>query len=99
MGPRQRLPCPLVRFTSSRKMKRLPTASRDGFEVPRTDRRTFVATATGAGLSAILAGRSRLDAAQTGAAEKVAASGSDVGSLFPFIQSQAVKGEFPLSFL
>ena len=24
---------------------------------------------------------------------------SDVGSLFPFIQSQAVKGEFPLSFL
>jgi dienelactone hydrolase len=26
-------------------------------------------------------------------------SGSDVGSLFPFIQSQAVKGEFPLSFL
>ena len=26
-------------------------------------------------------------------------TGSDVGSLFPFIQSQAVKGEFPLSFL
>jgi dienelactone hydrolase len=27
------------------------------------------------------------------------ATGSDVGSLYPFIQSQAVKGEFPLSFL
>ena len=26
-------------------------------------------------------------------------TGSDVGSLFPFIESQAVKGEFPLSFL
>ncbi len=26
-------------------------------------------------------------------------TGSDVGSLFPFIQSQAVEGEFPLSFL
>lgn len=27
------------------------------------------------------------------------ATGSDVGSLFPFIDSQAVKGEFPLSYL
>src|SRR5438067_3969974 len=27
------------------------------------------------------------------------ATGSDVGSLFPFIQSQAVKADFPLSFL
>ena len=27
------------------------------------------------------------------------ATGSDVGSLYPFIQSQAVKGEFPLSYL
>src|SRR5438094_8146323 len=27
------------------------------------------------------------------------ATGSDVGSLFPFIRSQAVRGEFPLSFL
>ncbi len=26
-------------------------------------------------------------------------SGSDVGSLFPFIRSQAIQGEFPLSFL
>jgi dienelactone hydrolase len=29
----------------------------------------------------------------------VAPTGSDVGSLFPFIESQAVRGEFPLSFL
>lgn len=29
----------------------------------------------------------------------MAAKGPDVGSLYPFIQSQAVKGEFPLSFL
>jgi dienelactone hydrolase len=28
-----------------------------------------------------------------------APNGSDVGSLFPFIESQAVRGEFPLSFL
>ena len=36
------------------------------------------------------------------AADQVAVpkpAGSDVGSLWPFIQSQAVKGEFPLSFL
>ena len=26
-------------------------------------------------------------------------TGSDIGSLYPFIQSQAVHGEFPLSFL
>ena len=28
-----------------------------------------------------------------------APTGSDIGSLFPFVQSQAAKGEFPLSFL
>ena len=37
------------------------------------------------------------EAEQVVAAPK--STGSDVGSLFPFIQSQAVKGEFPLSFL
>ena len=35
-------------------------------------------------------------AAQLSSPEK---TGSDVGSLFPFVQSQAVRGEFPLSFL
>jgi dienelactone hydrolase len=33
------------------------------------------------------------------AAPLTPATGSDVGSLFPFIQSQAIRGEFPLSFL
>ena len=38
--------------------------------------------------------------AQTGEPGPPAAvTGSDVGSLYPFIESQAVKGEFPLSFL
>jgi dienelactone hydrolase len=35
-------------------------------------------------------------AAQISSQEK---TGSDIGSLFPFVQSQAVRGEFPLSFL
>jgi dienelactone hydrolase len=35
----------------------------------------------------------------TTAVPDVAPTGSDVGSLYPFIQSQAVKGEFPLSYL
>jgi dienelactone hydrolase len=38
--------------------------------------------------------------AQAGEPEmSTAPTGSDVGSLYPFIESQAVKGEFPLSFL
>jgi len=65
-----------------------------------TDRRTFFVQAAGAGLSALLAGRfeSRA-AAEASAVASPAATGSDVGSLFPFIQSQAVHGEFPLSYL
>lgn len=38
-------------------------------------------------------------AESVGAEPALTPTGSDVGSLFPFIQSQAVKGEFPLSFL
>ena len=38
-------------------------------------------------------------AARAAATGSVGATGSDVGSLFPFIESQAVKGEFPLSYL
>ena len=35
-----------------------------------------------------------------GASDQAApATGSDVGSLYPFIRSQAIQGEFPLSFL
>lgn len=37
--------------------------------------------------------------AEAAAPPPPAVTGSDVGSLFPFIQSQAMKGEFPLSFL
>src|SRR5262245_7121307 len=66
-----------------------------------TNRRTFLAKAAGAGVSALMAGRFKLDAAESGAGAPATASatGSDVGTLFPFIQRQAVKGEFPLSFL
>src|SRR5262245_12692342 len=64
-----------------------------------SDRRTFLRTAAAAGLASLLSGRLTLDAADAGAVATSAPTGSDVGSLFPFIQSQAVKGEFPLSFL
>src|SRR5262245_61388359 len=62
-------------------------------------RRTFLTQAAGAGLTALLAGQFRLAAAEASASGVATATASDVGSLFPFIQSQAVKGEFPLSFL
>jgi dienelactone hydrolase len=54
---------------------------------------------------ALAADRSTPSAGTEAAAASVAptgpaaATGSDVGSLFPFIESQAVKGEFPLSYL
>lgn len=69
------------------------------------NRRRFLHATGAAGLGGLLT-RPRLTGAaaesttplvrSTAVAE---ATGSDVGSLFPFIQSQAVKGEFPLSFL
>lgn len=68
-------------------------------------RRSFLQN-TIAGLgSSMLAGRA-LSAAETttwdpldAEASEPPTTGSDVGSLFPFIQSQAVHGEFPLSYL
>ena len=39
------------------------------------------------------------EAVSAGANLSSGATGSDVGSLYPFIQSQTVKGEFPLSYL
>ena len=64
------------------------------------NRRDFLQTTAVAGLSSMFAGQFNTLAAE---ADPVATApkptGSDVGSLFPFIQSQAVKGEFPLSFL
>lgn len=66
----------------------------------RVNRRNFLQTTATAGLSSMFAGQFNPLAGevnQATAAPKL--TGSDVGSLFPFIQSQAVKGEFPLSFL
>jgi dienelactone hydrolase len=66
----------------------------------RLNRRNFLQTTAVAGLSSMFSGQFNTLGAE---ASRVAAApkptGSDVGSLFPFIQSQAVKGEFPLSFL
>jgi len=66
----------------------------------RVNRRNFLQATAAAGLSSMFVGQFNTLAAE---ADQVAAApkptGSDVGSLFPFIQSQAVKGEFPLSFL
>jgi len=64
------------------------------------NRRNFLQVATTAGVGSMLGGQF---SALSGGADLTSApatpTGSDVGSLFPFIQSQAVTGEFPLSFL
>jgi dienelactone hydrolase len=70
----------------------------------RLNRRGFLQWTTALGLSAnsVINGTSKGSAAALGVTPPPAASSvtsSDVGSLFPFIQSQAVHGEFPLSFL
>jgi dienelactone hydrolase len=65
------------------------------------DRRAFFRMGASAGLGALLAGQFSRAAAGAENDGQVASTptGSDVGSLYPFIASQAVKGEFPLSFL
>jgi dienelactone hydrolase len=66
----------------------------------RVNRRNFLQATAVAGLGSMLNGQFNTHAAE--AAPRATAlnpTGSDVGSLFPFIQSQAVKGELPLSFL
>src|SRR5262245_43066673 len=66
----------------------------------RANRRTFLESAAAVGIGSMLASPAReARAAETGSAAAPMPTGSDVGSLYPFIQSQAVKGEFPLSFL
>jgi len=66
----------------------------------RVNRRNFLQAATVAGIGSMLSGQFNSFAAEPSVAiPAVTPTGSDVGSLFPFIQSQAVKGEFPLSFL
>ena len=64
------------------------------------NRRNFLQVAATAGVGSMLGGHFGALAAGTDfTATPARPTGSDVGSLFPFIQSQAVKGEFPLSFL
>lgn len=69
------------------------------------NRRRFLQAAAAVGLSPLARGVSPRPpgalAAASGEAggSAIGKTGSDVGSLFPFIQSQAVQGEFPLSFL
>jgi hypothetical protein len=76
------------------------SAPQGGPDSPGTDRRGFLRTAAAAGLGSMLDGRFDLAAAETvGTAPTLAPTESTIGSLFPFIESQAVKGEFPLSFL
>jgi dienelactone hydrolase len=64
-------------------------------------RRAFFTKSAGLTLGAALAREFRGEtvAAESTLAPAQLTRGSDVGSLFPFIQSQAVKGEFPLSYL
>ncbi|MCI0535325.1 MAG: alpha/beta hydrolase family protein [Verrucomicrobiales bacterium] len=68
----------------------------------RGTRRAFLQSTAFAGLGSLLGGGTRLYA-EAGRASSVGSApvltDSDVGSLFPLIESQAVKGEFPLSFL
>ena len=73
---------------------------------PRTSRRDFLHRLTaGVCATAYLSGRTAAATAQVASGEtaagafRAAKTASDVGSLFPFIQSQAVKSDFPLSFL
>jgi dienelactone hydrolase len=58
-------------------------------------RREFLQDAAGGAVAALVA-RADTATASPGAAGEV---DSDIGSLYPFVQSQAVQGEFPLSFL
>ena len=70
----------------------------------RVNRRRFLQATAIASAAPMVAGATGARAAgtmqqATAAARAVAPTGADVGSLFPFIQNQAVQGEFPLSFL
>ena len=74
-----------------------PTTSPQARHVTR---RNFLQATAVAGLGSMLNGQFSSLAAEAGPdAAALKPTGSDVGSLFPFIQSQAAKGEFPLSFL
>lgn len=62
-------------------------------------RRTFLKAAAASGVAAFPWTSGLAQSAQKTTAANLSATTSDIGSLFPFIQSQAVHGEFPLSFL
>ncbi len=77
---------------------------------PRISRRRFLQATSVAGAAPLtgvtfapsspgIAGAAVAGTGQVPAPPAPAATGSDVGSLFPFIRSQAVSGEFPLSYL
>lgn len=67
----------------------------------RTSRRHFLAATSMSGVGALFANDWQVTAAEINASGAVITTptGSSVGSLFPFIESQAVKDHFPLSFL
>jgi len=68
---------------------------------PRVDRRRFLQAATLAGAMPLGAARPHAAAALQRPQAGLAAAGptgADVGTLFPFIQKQAVQGAFPMSF-
>ena len=68
--------------------------------IARVNRRDFLHATAVAGVGSMLSGQFNSLAAEAGpVAALPKPTGSDVGSLFPFIQNQAVKGEIPLSFL
>jgi dienelactone hydrolase len=67
-------------------------------------RREFLNETASGALAAALAAVAPDDAHAAGAAPRRSETpgadpGSDIGSLYPFVESQAVRGEFPLSFL
>ena len=69
-------------------------------QIPVTSQRCFLRSTAIAGLGSMLCGKfDALAAESSTAGVRALPTGSDVGSLFPFIQSQTVNGEFPLSFL
>ena len=67
---------------------------------PRVNRRRFLQSGVAVGATPFLpAAGAAPPAAAVQPAGPAAPTGADVGSLFPFIQRQAVSGQFPLSFL
>jgi dienelactone hydrolase len=74
--------------------------AQDLTKAPRSNRRAFLRASAAVGVASWLGNHFRSSAAEVDArVTPRQLTGSSVGSLYPFIQSQALKGEFPLSFL